>query len=76
MFFDALSNEHELAEGKLYIRGKVSHFDLNRFELLDETFQENIILNSFMNIKKFDKICLVIDLNFNDFIQLKYHGRV
>ena len=75
-FFECLSNEHELSTGKLFIRGKVSHFDLTKFELFDESFIENIVLDAKLNYRRFFEICRVIDLNLSTMNGGRYGTRL
>jgi len=61
----ALLGEVELESGRIIVRGKASFIDLGMFDLVEESFQENIVLDSLMNKRRFDKICSVVGLDFN-----------
>jgi ABC-type multidrug transport system fused ATPase/permease subunit len=67
-FLDCLSNEHDLENGLLVIRGTVAHFDSHRFSLLDMPFIENIILDRKLVRKRLDKICAALELSLDRFV--------
>ena len=67
-FMDCLSNEHELADGVLFSKGKVVHFDRKRYSLLDVSILENIILDRKLNRKKLDKVLASVGLSILEFV--------
>ena len=73
LFFLALHNELELESGEMFVNGRVVIFDKKRFHLMSEqSFRENIVLDSPFNKERYDEICKLLDLNFYQYRALDY----